>query len=115
MTDKRQLIKESKPIPKEQWRRDNWTTLSEKEQRAFLISREHAELIKHRGYWSFSLIWIVIAINIVSLMVVILIGFGKMHFNGDLAVPSIIAANFVQTWALTKIAMKFYFKDDAKN
>ncbi|HSE29266.1 MAG TPA: hypothetical protein VLA77_01635 [Candidatus Saccharimonadales bacterium] len=115
MADKRQLIKESQPIPREQWRLDNWTTLSDKEQRAFLISREHAELIKHRGYWSFSLIGIVIAINIVSLAVVILIGLGRMQFNGDLAVPSIITANFVQTWALTKIAMKFYFSDDKKS
>lgn len=112
MADKKTLIKASIKLPYSQWVANNYSNLDSDRQDAILRAREHGETLKHRGWWSKSLIGIVIAINAVSLIIVLLIGMGKLKYNTDLAVPSIIAANFIETWALTKIAMKFYFTAD---
>ena len=117
MSDKKSLIANSKKVPFDEWMSRNWSSLSGDEQEAILRGREHSETLKHRGWWSKTLICIVVLINIVSLFVVIAIGFEWMKYDGELAVPAIIAANFAETWALTKIAMKFYFnskKEDEK-
>lgn len=115
MSDKKSLIASSKKLPFDEWMSGNWNSLSEDEQEALLRAREHSETLKHRGWWSKSLISIVILINLVSLFVVIAIGFGWMEYDGELAVPAIIVANFTETWALTQIAMKFYFNNSKKD
>jgi hypothetical protein len=109
MSDKKSLIASSKRVPFDEWLSKNLGSLTEDEQEAVLRGREHSETLKHRGWWSKTLIIIVAVINIVSLFVVVAIGFGWMKYEGALTVPAIIGANFAQTWALTKIAMKFYF------
>ncbi len=110
--NKQTIIASSRKISYNDWLTNNISVLSEDKQDALLRAREHSEKLKHRGWWSIALIGIAVAINAVSLFVVIAIGYGWMTYPGDLAVPAIIVANFAETWALTKIAMKFYFNDD---
>ena len=112
---KKTIIARSRKIPSTDWRSSNRSVLREENQDALLIAREHREKLKHRGWWSLALIGIAIAINLVSLFVVIAIGYGWITYPSDLAVPAIIGANFAETWALTKIAMKFYFNDQEQN
>lgn len=106
---KKRIIRLSTKVPYEKWVVESISELTEEKQIAILRAREHRTTLRHRGWWSASLMGIVILINIVSLFVVISIGLGWMHFDGDYAIPAIIGANFVETWALTKIAMNFYF------
>jgi hypothetical protein len=67
------------------------------------------QVAMHRHIWSFSLLGLVALLNIFSMAVVVLIGQGKLNYPASSTVPAVIAANFGETWTLTRIAMKFWF------
>ncbi|MGF7229134.1 MAG: hypothetical protein ACQR33_04075 [Candidatus Saccharibacteria bacterium] len=111
--DKQSIRRAGQRVPYDEWIADNLREMGEENTDAILRAREHGETLKHRGHWSTALICVVILINVVSLGVVIAIGLGKLRYNNAYSVPAIIGANFAETWALTKIAMKFYFHADS--
>jgi hypothetical protein len=106
---KSEIIKASARPSTERWIMHNRDSLTEERAESVLRAQEHADLIRHRAYWSFALMFVVVALNIFSMTIIASIGLGYMKFAGDAAVPSVIAANFIETWALTRLAMQFYF------
>ncbi len=68
---------------------------------------------RRREKWDNVLTFLVVAGFFFSYVVIILIGFHVMNFdNNAFAVPSVVAAGVVETYALAKLAIKYFFNDD---
>jgi len=68
-----------------------------------------------RRQWNKVLMRLVIIGFCLSYLMIALIGFGIMKFtNSALAVPSVVAVGIVETYGLTKLAIKYFFSEDGE-
>jgi hypothetical protein len=110
---KRAAIKNARTIPPQDWEDMFYPQLEDYADDATAKAIKRQQVTRERQIWSRSLLVLVIVLNAFSIGVVIAIGMHKLQYNTSWAVPAVIAANFAETWALTKIAMKFWFDNNA--
>lgn len=78
-----------------------------------LALRARNDKVKARRRWGYALLAIVVAGCILSYLIVILIGAGKLQYpNNQYAVPTVIGAGIIQAYGLAKIAAQYLFTDE---
>lgn len=67
-----------------------------------------------REAWDTTLRCLVLLGFFISYLLIICIGFGWLNFgDSSFAVPSVVAAGVLQTFGLAKLAVQYFFTDDA--
>lgn len=109
--DKKQAaLQAARPVPLQTWVDERYyPEIADYKDDATAKAIRRRQVIRHRAIWSFSLLGLVVVLNIFSMTTVILIGMHKLNYANGWSVPAVIVANFAETWTLTKIAMKFWF------
>lgn len=80
---------------------------------ARLTFENRLEKKMRRERWDTSLLVLVVVGFGTSFWMIILIGLGILKFeNSAFAVPSVVAAGIVQTYGLSKLAIKYFFTED---
>jgi|GEM_PF-3257862 len=109
---KQAAIKHARTVPSQDWTDMLYPQLEDYADDTTAKAIKRQQVINERNIWSRSLLALVIILNIFSIVTVIAIGMHKLNYNTSWAVPAVITANFAETWALTKIAMKFWFDNN---
>ena len=100
---------ESQEITEKKEEQIDWDFENEK-----LSLENRQEKRKVRRRWNTVLMYLVVSGFFLSYALIILIGFGVMDFSSAFAVPSVVAAGVIQTYGLAKLAIKYFFSEDAK-
>jgi len=70
---------------------------------------EFEAILRHRRWWSYSLLVMVGLITVFDLVLILLTGSHVLSFSSDFAIPTIIGATLLEVYGLCRLVIKFFF------